>query len=137
LKKVFAIGFAVVFAVVIILLWLHFKHPGEQQIQREFAGAWTNLSQIGSRTETSTLVCASDGSYRRHWTATAAGKTSGGTEDGTWQIKDGFLIITMTSNDVDMQIPPPSTNRIIRIDSQEFALQGARNGQMVFRKITP
>jgi hypothetical protein len=137
MKKVIAIGFAVVFAVVIVLVWLHFKHPSEQQIQPEFVGTWTSHSQMGTRTNTSTLVCAPDGSYSRRWTATVAGKTSGGTEDGTWQVKDGFLIITMTSNDVDMQIPPPSTNRIIRIDSQELVLQGARNGQMVFRKVTP
>ena len=73
-----------------------------------------------------------------HWTGQITGKIRTGRMDGTWQVRDGFLISTITSNDMDMQVPSTHTSRIIRIDSHEYVLHSENgNIQAVFKKVEP
>jgi len=130
MKKLTIIGFSFgVLIIVALLFWHRQNHPSDSMIRQRLLGAWVpNAADGRSRT----FALSLDG----HWTATVTGKIGTGTMDGTWQIKDGFLITTMTNNDLDIQVPFTDSSRIIRIDSHEFVLQ-SRNTQVVYKKIEP
>jgi hypothetical protein len=131
MKKLAIIGFSFVLLLIIATLffWQHQKHPTDSAIRDKLIGTWSPNIADG-RVRTSTMY--SDG----HWTATVTGKIGTGRMDGTWHIKDGFWITTMTNNDLDMQVPSTNSSRIIRIDNHEFIVSN-RQMQVVYKKIEP
>lgn len=132
MKKIAIIGFTFGLLIIAILVVMHYqKHPSDSAIRRKLPGTWTlNIADGRART----LMMSSDG----HWTEQITGKIRTGRLDGTWQVRDGFLISTITNNDMDMQVPSTHTSRIIRIDSHEYVLHSENgNTQVVFKKVEP
>ena len=113
MKKLSIIGLAVVLVVVIALLWIHFKHPSDRQIQRELAGTWY-FTWAKSPRLTTTNVIAPDGSYVSQISGFQNGKTI--RNEGTLIVRDGVVIATVTneSGSQTMQL------HIIRLDSHEL-----------------
>src|ERR1035437_2447622 len=132
MKRIAIIGFGLGLLIIGILIFLHYqKHPSDSMIRRKLSGTWTlNITDGRART----LTMSSDG----HWTEQITGKIRTGRLDGTWQVRDGFLISTITNNDMDMQVPSTHSSRIIRIDSHEYVLQ-SENGKTpaVLKKVEP
>jgi hypothetical protein len=133
MKKITIIGFSLGLLIIATLIFMHYqKHPSDSMIRRKLPGTWIpNIADGRART----LTTSSDG----HWTEQITGKIRTGRLEGTWQVRDGFLIITLTNNDLDMQVPSTHSSRIIRIDSHEYVLQ-SENGNtpaVVFKKVEP
>jgi len=132
MKKLAIIGFTLGALIVATLIFLHYqKHPNDSMIRRKLLGTWIlNITDGRART----LMMSSDG----HWTEQITGKIRTGRLDGTWQVRDGLLITTITNNDLDMQVPSTHSSRIIRIDSHEYVLQSENgNTPAVFKKVEP
>jgi hypothetical protein len=132
MKKLAIIGFTLGLLIVATLIFLYYqKHPSDAMIRRKLPGTW-NVNIADGRART--LMMSSDG----HWTEQITGKIRTGTLDGTWQVRDGVLINTLTNNDLDMQVPSTHSSRIIRINSHEYVLQ-SENGkaQIIFKKVEP
>jgi hypothetical protein len=70
------------------------------------------------------------------WAEQIVGKIRTGSLVGTWQFMGGSLITTITTNDMDIQVPSTHSSKIIRIDSHEFVVQSG-NAQVVFKRIEP
>jgi hypothetical protein len=136
MKKLVVIGFSLGMLFIATLIFMHYqKHPSDSKIRRNLPGTWI-LNMAGDlRT---TYIMSADG----HWTGQVSGKTTAGRMDGTWQVKDGFLISTTTNSNfgtntsLRVQTPASVSSRIIRIDSHEFVVQ-TRNTQVAFKKVEP
>jgi hypothetical protein len=130
MKKIAIIGVAMGLLIIpTVLFWHRQNHPTDLVMRQRLLGEWVpNIADGRSRT----FAMSADG----HWTEQITGKIGTGKMDGTWLVKDGLLIWTMTNNDLDMQVPLTDTARIIRIDSHEFVVQNG-NTQLVYKKIEP
>ena len=112
-----------------LLLWHQQKYPSDSAISQKLQGTWVpNIADGRSRT----FTMSADG----HWTEQVIGKIRTGSLGGTWQVMDGFLVSTVTTNDLDMQVPLTNSSRIIQIDSNEFIVSN-RQMQVVYKKIEP
>jgi hypothetical protein len=132
MKRIATIGFGLGLLIIGTVIYLHYqKHPSDSMIRRKLPGTWTlNIGDGRARTMTMSL----DG----HCTEQITGKIGTGRLDGTWQVKDGFLISTIKTNDLDMPVPSTHSSRIIRIDSHEYVLHSDNgNTQVVFKKVAP
>src|ERR1035438_10367450 len=89
MKKSIAISAVLVLLVFTTLLaWRHFKHSRDERIYKNLAGTWT--MSFGS------LTVHPDGSYVLEFTVSP---TSGVvTNEGTFQVRNGFLIDTVTKS---------------------------------------
>ena len=130
MKRIATIGFGLGLLIIGILIYLHYqKHPSDSMIRRKLPGTWVpNVADGRSHI----FKLAADG----HWTEQITGKIRTGRLEGTWQFKDGLLITTITTNDLDMQVPSTHSSRIIQIDSHEFIVSN-RQMQVVYTKIEP
>ena len=113
MKKLSIIGLAVVLVAVIALLWIHFKHPSDRQIQRELAGTWYFIWPKTPRL-TTTNVIAPDGSYVSQISGFPNGKTI--RNEGTLIVRDGVVIATVTNESG----PQTMQWHIVRLDSHEL-----------------
>jgi hypothetical protein len=129
MKKFIAVGFTVALLIVVALLSCqHFKHSRDAKIFKSLAGTW--IMSLGS------LTVHPDGSYVLQSTVSPSGGVV--TNEGTFQVRDGFLIDTVTkTSQPNTEVPRVSRARIIRADDSEIVVnyEGAR-GETVFRKET-
>ena len=99
----------------------------DAELSKRLPGTWI-LQKSNFR---SVITIASNGGYVAQITAPSSNRTDTIYQEGTWQVKDGALIDTMTKDsDETVQLPHTTRQWIYRADDRELAV-GAGN---VFRR---
>ena len=125
MKKFIIIGFIVALVVVGILLRQHSKHPSDAKLGQQISGTWKNHSGLFTR------VFSSDGSF-----STIIGHPNAlVTYQGTWLVKDGELVMTLTnaqgtgSHQAGSSVGDIDRIRIVQVDEHQFSYaEGGRGG---------
>src|SRR5665213_1685083 len=112
MKRLTIIGLSVVIVVVFILLfWQHAKPSRDRKFSQNLAGVWSweIYSLHGIRN------FAADGSFTEQ---TVFKGTDTNQTVGTWYVKDGRVIVTVTSDsNKKAQVPRTISEQIVRIDA--------------------
>ena len=136
MKKFAITGLLVV--VFVVCLWLIWQHVNISRFDRDFsrrlAGSWSwEVENIRG-----TNMVASDGSFTNQLTFSHHDPTNTYQMAGTWRIKDGRLIETITRDSKkSAQIPRTLTGQIIRVNAIDFVVvwQGSTN-QSAWQKVS-
>jgi hypothetical protein len=135
MKKYSIIGFAIVLLIAVALLSLqHYRRPNDAELGQRVVGGWVGPSDILE------MTMSSDGSYVSKFTRKGLDYEF----DGTWKIKDGFLIMTLTANKSTNTKHTPQVGsverfRIIHVDDQELIDEVGDGGTVStvhFRRLT-
>ena len=127
MKKIVTIGFiAGLLVLVALLAWQHFMPSRDAKMRKNLTGTW--VVNFGS------FTVRPDGSYVLCYTNATSGIV---TNEGTFQIRDGYMINTMTktSRTNAQHMPHVSHERIIRADSREMVIDDG-GVELVLRKDT-
>jgi len=132
MKKFAVIGLAIGLVVAAILLsWQHFKSSHDESVRKLLAGAWT---LDGS----SSYTARPDGTFVRVFTNFNTGRVV--TNEGTFQVKDGFIFETVTkSSRTNTHVPITSHSWIIRAEANQIVVidgDPGGNVQHIFRRET-
>ena len=107
--------------------------------QAKLTGTWSldRVRSDGVAIHTA-ITIASDGKYSARTTSTVTNSSAAATVtlEGTFEIKDGYLMDTVTRHDVPtFQVPTTFRARIIRFDEQELlAFDEGNSVEVLFRK---
>ena len=126
MKKAIAIGLAIaLLGVAALLSRQHLKHASDARIFKNLPGTWS--MSFGS------MTVQPDGSYVLQFTVSP---TSGlVTNEGTFQVRDGFLIDTVTkSYRTNAQVPYVTHTRIIQANAREMTIDTGGKSGLVLRK---
>jgi len=148
MKKITIIGLSVVIIIAcVLLLRYHAKisKDRDEAIRERLAGVWLReedylppgVAMPQSMRCTNTV--AADGSFVELSWFSHADRTNTYQDTGTWHIKDGNLIETVTKDSNMTAIVPRSTSgQIVFVKTNEFVIywQGTTNTQ-VWQKISP
>jgi hypothetical protein len=128
MKKFTAIGFlAALLFFVTLLSWQHLKPSRDEKIRRNLTGTWA--VDFGS------FTVRQDGSYIAQFSSPTAGRVV--TNEGTFQVRDGYMINTMTkSSRTNAHVPYVSRVRILQADSSEMVIDDGGKVGLVLRKNT-
>jgi hypothetical protein len=131
MKRLAIIGLSVVIVVAFILLfWQHAKPSRDRKFSQKLSGAWSweIYSLHGTRN------FAADGSFAEQ---VFKGTNTYNLTAGTWYVKDGRVIVTVTSDsNKKAQVPRTSSEHIVSVDAHEFVgTFGAT--KVVLNKVTP
>jgi hypothetical protein len=122
----------------------------DSELRRRLTGAWATEDftlDTGVRTGTGMWTISTNGSFRREWTnAFSVSVVQRVTSEGTVQVKDGFLIETITNvvahgrPESEQNILPDGgvtgRTRIIRLDNRELVIEtNAVFGRRVHKRI--
>ena len=136
MKKITIILVSVIIAVVCaLLLWQQVKISRDRDYCQKVVGAWS--SEFGSLHITDRF--APDGSFTGQEEYGGLSSTNTIQVAGSWRIKDGSWILSVTnSTNPKAKVPRVGTGRIVRIDSHEFVLvwHGQTN-ELVWSRVTP
>jgi hypothetical protein len=66
----------------------------DAKLRKEIAGAWTHEDSDSS----GVMILASDSSFKSKWTLAFSNTAREWTCEGTWIVKDGFLVATITNS---------------------------------------
>jgi len=126
MKRIITIGFfAVLFVLVTLMAWQHFMPSRDAKIRKNLAGTW--VMDFGS------FTVHPDGSYVGWHTNATSGIV---TNEGIFQVRDGYLIHTMTKTSrTNAHVPYVSRERIIRADVREMVIDDG-GVELVLRKDT-
>lgn len=126
MKKIITIGFiAALLVLVTLLAWQHFKPSRDAKIRKNLTGTW--VVDFGS------FTVRPDGSYVGWITNSTSGVV---TNEGTFQIRDDYLINTMTKTSrTNARVPYVGHLRIIRANDGEIVLDDG-GVEDVLRKVT-
>ena len=128
MRKFIAISVVLVLlAFTSLLAWRHFQHLRDERIYKNLAGTWT--MSFGS------LTVRPDGSYVLAFTVSP---TSGVvTNEGTFQVRDGFLIDTVTkSYRKNAPVPYTTPTPIIMANDHEMIIDTGAGNKLILRKDT-
>ena len=122
MKKLTMIGLLVV--MVVAGLWLHWQRVKTSKFASDFrqalAGTWS--SELDNMRLTNVVL--PDGSFNMQLIFIHPGRTNTYQETGTWLVKDGKIIETVTSDtNPTAQAPRTITGRIMRADARGFAVR--------------
>jgi hypothetical protein len=139
MKKFTIFGLSVVIvAACILLLWKHIKISRDREdsdFRQSLAGAWSwELDNMRC-----TNMVAPDGSFTSQLMFSHSDHTNTYQMAGTWQIKDGRLMETVTSDsNKSAQVPRTHTGRIVRVNADEFVVtwQSSTN-KSVWQRVHP
>jgi len=134
MKKLTIIGLLVVTVVAcILLLWHHAKISRDRGISQKLAGAWSwEYANIRE-----TYNFAPDGSFTAQETYSYSKSTNTYQMAGTWHIKDGRVIQTITSDsNKKARVPRTNSGQIVSIDTQEYVVAFDTN-KLVLKRFTP
>ncbi len=135
MKQYNIIGFTIVLLVAVTLLALHhYKRPNDAELRQRVVGGWIGPS------DNLEMTMSPDGSYVSKFTREGIDYEF----EGTWKIKDGFLIMTLTANNSTNTKHTPHAGgmerfRIIHVDDQELIDQQEDGGTVStvhFSKLT-
>jgi methionyl-tRNA formyltransferase len=134
MKKFTIIGLAVVAIVAcILLLWQHAKTSRDRNISQKLAGAWS--WEFANIRETSNF--AADGSFTAQEVFSHSKSTNTYQMAGTWYIKDGKVIETITSDsNKKARVPRTNSGQIVSIDAHEYVVAFDTN-KLVLNRVTP
>jgi hypothetical protein len=127
-KKYSIIGFAIVLLIAVALLSLHhYKRPNDAELRQRVVGSWIGPS------DNLELTMSSDGSYVSKFMREGMDYAY----EGTWKIKDGFLITTLTANKSTntkhtMHVGSVESFRIVHVDDQELIDEVGSGGMVVY-----
>jgi hypothetical protein len=136
MKKRTIIGFSVVIVVAcMLLLWQHVKISRDRDFRQSLAGVWSwEFANMRC-----TNAVAADGSFTYQAMFNHPERTNTYQMTGTWQIKNGSLIETVTSDSNEAaRVPRTRSGRIVRVNASEFVVtwQGSTN-KSVWQRVTP
>ncbi len=107
------------------------KPSRDAVINKNLPGTWVIDLGVSTR---STIVVSADGNYKCQITGLPSGELI--KLEGTMQVKDGFLIDTLTySSRITLGKPSVGRDRIIRANEHEMVVE-TDNWDAVYRKIT-
>jgi hypothetical protein len=126
MKKLITLGLTIGLLVVVTLLaWWHVGHSRDAKIFGSLPGTW--VLRYGS------LNVHPDGSYVLQFTHSAAEGVL--TNEGTFQVRNGFLINTLTkSYRPNAQLPQITQMRIIHMDDREIIIDNGSKSGLILRK---
>jgi len=116
MKKIslFVIALLLISAALILLFWQHARTSRDREFSQNLAGVWSwEISSFhGIRN------FAADGSFTEQ---TVFKGTDTNQTVGTWYVKDGRVIVTVTSDsNKKAHVPRTISEQIVRIDAHEF-----------------
>jgi hypothetical protein len=135
MKKYSIIGFVTVLLIAVALFSLHhYKRPNDADLRKRVVGSWIGPS------DKLELTMNSDGNYISKFTRKGIGYEF----EGTWMIKDGFLIYTLTTNNTTntkhtLHVGSVEKFRIIHVNEEELIDQTGNGGTVStihFKKFT-
>ncbi len=117
MKKAITIGIVTALLVVVsFMCWQHFTYFSDKEIRKNLLGTW-----VGESASSGSFAIHQDGSYVADFTD-ASGKVAT-THEGTFQVADGYLIISVTkSSQTNQPVPHDFRYRIIRADAQTIVM---------------
>ena len=126
MKKLVTIGFTIGLLIVVILLARrHVRTTRDAEIFRKLPGTW--VLSYGS------LNVHSDGSYVLQFMHTPAEGVL--TNEGTFQVRNGIIINTLTkSYRTNAQLPQITQMRIVRINDHEIIIDNGSKSGLIFQK---
>jgi hypothetical protein len=126
MKKIIPIGFIIALVgLAAFFSWQHFKHAKDARIFKNLPGTWT--TSFGS------LSVQPGGSYVLQFTVSP--DIGVVTNEGTFQVRDGFLIDTVTRTcRTNAQVPYVNRKRIIQADDREMIIDTGGKSGLVLRK---
>jgi uncharacterized membrane protein (Fun14 family) len=136
MKKLAIIGLLVVVVVACLLLyWQHVTVARfDSDFHQQLAGVW--LRQEADMRCTNSVTA--DGSFVELSWFSHTDRTNTYQRTGTWLVKDGRLIETVSSSSNSAEVTPHTgAARIIRSDAGEFVLRWPNSVEQVWQKITP
>ena len=133
MKKLITVGLLAVLVVAFILVfWQHAKTSRDRKYSENLAGnwSWEIYSLHGIRN------FAADGSFTEQTVSVFKGTNTYQTV-GTWYVKDGRVIVTVTSdNNKKALVPRTISEQIVRIDANEFVGTFGK-AKVVLNRVTP
>jgi hypothetical protein len=126
MKKLITIGFTIGLLVVVTLLaWRHVRPLRDAEMFGKLPGTW--FLSYGS------LDVHPDGSYVLQFTHSPTDGIL--TNEGTFQVRDGLLINTVTkSYRTNAQLPQITRMRIIQMNDREMIIDNGSKSGLIFRK---
>ena len=137
MKKLGIIGLLVVIVAAFLLLYR--QHAAsvarfDSVFRQQLAGVWLR-QEAGMRC---TNTVAADGSFVELSWFSHPDRTNTYRATGTWLVKDGCLIETVSSSSNSAEVTPHTgTARIIRSDAGEFVLRWPNSVEQIWQKIIP
>jgi len=135
MKKYSIIGFVTALSIAVALFSLHhYKRPTDAELRQKVVGSWIGPS------DKLELTMNSDGSFVSKFMRKGIGYEF----EGTWMIKDGFLIDTLRANNSTntkhtLHVGSVEKFRIIHVDDEELIDQTGNGGTVStihFKKFT-
>ena len=106
MKKLIIIGVGLVIIILVAALsWQHFRHPSDDKLGKQVTGTWI-------REGPGTLTITPDGSF----SSVFAMPDHTNIFTGTWQIADGFFLMTLTNASVPQSRNLQTRNLIGRVE---------------------
>lgn len=109
--------------------------PNDTEIGQKIIGVWiVDIRSTNSLSIEGTVAINSDESFISKATITRAGHSQSVRYEGTWQVKDGFLIETITKSDFkSITVGKITHDKIVGIDENEMVFQ-TESGKTETRK---
>ena len=92
------------------------KNPSDDDIRQKLVGAWKPNSGAADL-----ITVNADGSVLTKYASVGTNSLRGEIERGTWQVHNGFVIVTSTNADGSASYM--DSNKVIRINERECVLQ--------------
>jgi hypothetical protein len=118
------IWIAMVVVIFLFRLWHNHHVTSDAELQREIPGSWNHAGK-------KFMSISPDGSYSYVTSLDSQGHGISGTWQGTWQIRDAFLILTTTNSTAHIGVPFTDVVlrwKVIHLDDHKliFELQGRK-----------
>jgi len=134
MKKLAMVGLLVVIVVACLLLRWHYVKIArfDDDFRQQLAGVWSR-QEAGLRC---TNTVAADGSFLELSWFNNSDRTNTYQRTGTWLVKDGHLIQTITSSTNPTEVTPHTgVGRVVRSDAGKFAVRWPNSVETVWQKI--
>ncbi len=96
----------------------------DADLQKRVAGTWIYEEETGDGQYRCVVhVYRPDGSFAGEGTTVGSNKTIRVSNTGTALVRDGVLILTLTTRNGTNQVPLVARDRIVRLDDRELVLQ--------------
>ena len=134
MKKLAVIGLSIIVAIAFgLLFWFHTKVSRDRNFRQKLAGAWSwqfvNIRE--------TYNYSTDGSFTAQEVFTHSKSTNIYQMAGTWQIKDGKIIQTVTNDShKKTRVPRISSAQIVQLDTHKYIV-AINTNRIVLNKVMP
>jgi len=124
-KKVYALAVVSLFLVYCIGVFAEDALTRDSDLQKKLTGVWiVDMRNSNGDSAKGTVDIASDGSFKTQVTVTRKTHAENIRFEGRWEVKDGFLVETVTkSNGGRANAGDVTRDKIIRVDDEELVYQ--------------